>query len=442
MADPLLKNHWEHDSAVTIDTQAIDPIQPGRFEQHRVLAIIGSGPVGVQCAQTLLQRGFKGMIKLFGDEPWQPYNRMQLSSLVAGEVRYSDILFPEIESNKDRFLFLHRRVTSIDPAHHALIDDKGVRHHYHQLVFATGSRPWVPNVRGLGLPGVFVFRDLNDAQQLMARSARTRRTVIVGGGILGVEAARAMQRNNTQVTLVHQSDRLMNRQLDSEAGAILKRTLEGYGVEVFLNSGMRKILGTTGVAGVELRNGRTIECDTVIFATGIQPNVALARSAGLKVGRGIVVDDTLQTSREGVFAIGECAEHRGQIYGLLAPGLEQCGVLADRLCEGVGTYTGSMAATLLRILDLPIFTMGWISDEYESQIDQTITYHNNNGDYRKLYLTRNRLKGVVAVGSCAEQARLQSAVQNARWILPWQRARFRKSGYLWGRIDCLLGCSA
>lgn len=198
MAEPLLKKHWEHDSTITMDPLSIDPIQPGRFEQHRVLAIIGSGPVGVQCAQALLQRGFKGMIKLFGDEPWQPYNRMQLSSLVAGEVRYRDILFPEIENNKDRFLFLHRRVVSIDPAHHALIDDKGVRHHFHQLVFATGSRPWVPNVRGLGLPGVFVFRDLNDAQQLMARSARTRRTVIVGGGILGVEAARAMQRNNTQ----------------------------------------------------------------------------------------------------------------------------------------------------------------------------------------------------------------------------------------------------
>ena len=428
MAEPQLKTPWVEESSA-------DPIASVGLEHRKIMVIIGSGPVGVQFAQELINRGYPGVIKLFGDEPWRPYNRIQLSSLVAGEVRYNDILFPEIRDDRDHFHFLNRRVIRIDHAQHSLVDEKGVTHRFDHLVFATGSNPWIPNVSGIDLPGVYVFRDLNDAQQLMARSVRTRRTVVVGGGLLGVEAARAMQRNNTQVVLVHQSNRLMNRQLDVEGGAILKRTLEGYGIEVFLNSGVRKLVGERNVNAVELRNGQTIECDTVIFATGIQPNVELARSAGVKVGRGIQVNDNLVTNLDNVYAVGECAEHRGEIYGLLAPGLEQAAILADRLCEGSATYQGSIAATQLKILDLPIFTIGWIGDEYENQLDQTLTFHNENGDYRKLFLRRNRLKGFVAVGQCDERSRLQQAVVNEQRIYPWQIVRFKNEGRIWPQED-------
>ena len=408
-------------------------VSSGSVEHLKVLVVVGSGPVGVQFAQALLQRGFNGLIKLFGDEPWRPYNRVQLSSLLAGEVRYSDILIPEIASDSLHFQFLNRRVTQLDSAKCTLQDDKGVTHHFHQLVLATGSKPWVPNVRGIALAGVYVFRDLNDAQNLMARSTKTRRTVVVGGGLLGVEAARAMQRNNTEVLLVHQSNRLMNRQLDVESGAILKRTLEGYGIEVFLNSGVRSIVGARQVEGVEFRNGRTIDCDTVIFATGIQPNIELARAGGVKVSRGIVVNDQLQTNRPHVFAIGECTEHRGELYGLLAPGLEQATILADRLCGGTAAYTGSTAATQLKVLDLPIVTVGWIGDEYDNLIDNSVTFHNANGDYRKLFLKRNRLKGVVAVGRCDESSRLQRAVLTEQRVFPWQVSRFKREGRLFAK---------
>lgn len=428
MAEAQLQASWEQENLT-------DTVSAENNEHRKVLVIVGSGPVGVQFAQELLRRGFKGLIKLFGDEPWRPYNRIQLSSLVAGEVRYSEILFPEIRDDKQVFQFLNRRVMQLDSVKNTLQDDKGVTHHFHQLVFATGSSPWVPNVNGVGSNGVYVFRDLNDAQQLMARTARTRRTVVVGGGLLGVEAARAMQRNNTQVVLVHQSNRLMNRQLDVEGGSILKRTLEGYGIEVYLNSGVRSVVGERNVTAVELRNGKTIECDTVIFSTGIQPNVSLARECGVKVGRGVVVNDELQTNLENVFAIGECAEHRGEIYGLLAPGLEQAAILADRLCGGGSAYQGSIAATQLKILDLPIFTIGWVSDEYENQIDQTIAFHNENGDYRKLFIKRNRLKGFIAVGRCDEKSRLQQAVVDEQRIYPWQVARFKREGRIWPQED-------
>ncbi len=395
------------------------------------VVVIGSGPVGVQFAQELLKRGFGGSIQLFGDEPWRPYNRIQLSSLLAGDITFDDVIYPEIRSDTKRLHFLNRRVTLLDVDSKLVVDDRGLSHPYDYVVFATGSRPWLPSVEGIKSPGVYVFRDLNDAQKLIARTVRTRHTVVVGGGLLGVEAARAMQRNNTQVTLVHQSDRLMNRQLDIQAGTILKRTLEGYGIEVVLNSGVKRVVAGHQVEAIELRNGQLIPCDTVIFSTGIQPNVELARQAGVRVGRGIVVNDDLATNQTDVFAVGECAEHDGQIYGLLAPGLEQAAILADRLCGGQAHYRGSLTATQLKILDLPIFTAGWVSDEYENLIDETIAYTEDSGEYRKLYLKRGRLKGVVAVGRAEEKNRLQQALSNEQRLYPWQLKRFKQEGKLW-----------
>jgi len=401
------------------------------MEDRKILVIIGSGPVGVQFAHELIKRGYRGLIKLFGDEPWRPYNRIQLSSLLAGEVRYGDILYPELRVDRDHFHFLNRRVISVDLSRRCVLDDKGVSHQYDKLVHATGSRPWVPDIEGTGLAGVYVFRDLSHAQQLMARSVRTRRTVIVGGGLLGVEVARAMQRNNTQVVLVHQGDRLMNRQLDQEAGAMLQRTLEGYGVEVILKDSVRRLCGQRNVTSVALRNGTVLECDTVVFTTGIHPNVELARDSGVRVGQGIQVNDQLETSQEDVYALGECVEHRGHIYGLLTPGLEQAAILADRLCGGSSRYQGSIAATGLNVLGLPTFTLGWVGDEYANRIDRTVRYRSEQGHYRKLYLQRNRLCGFVGVGNCEEYNRIQRAVHARQRILPWQIARFRLSGRIW-----------
>lgn len=403
----------------------------------KTIIVVGSGPVGVHFIQELMKRKFAGNIILFGDEPWRPYNRIQLSSLLAGDIRYQQILLPDIDKSQSNFRFINRRILSINAHEKWVQDEKGNQHPFDKLVLATGSRPWLPQVAGVDLNGVYVFRDLNDAQKLLARSVRTRRTVVVGGGLLGVEAARAMQRNNTNVMLVHQSNRLMNRQLDVEAGLILKHSLEGYGIDVVLNAGVKAILGERNVSGVELRNGKVVECDTVIFATGIQPNVELARYAGIKVARGVVVDDTLTTSVADVYALGECVEHRNEIYGLLAPGLEQAAILADRFSNGVAQYRGSIAATQLKILDLPIFTVGWIGDEYENQIDETIVYHGPNGEYRKLYLKRNLLKGVVAVGECTERSRLQEVISREQIVWPWQLRRFRTEGLLWPREDSL-----
>lgn len=399
------------------------------------IIVVGSGPVGFHFIQELLKRKYAGNILLFGDEPWRPYNRVHLSSLLAGDMRYQQILLPDIDKTGAHFRFINRRIMALDVHEKRVRDERGGEHHFDRLVLATGSRPWLPQIQGVDLAGVYVFRDLNDAQKLLARTVRTRRTVVVGGGLLGVEAARAMQRNHTNVVLVHQGNRLMNRQLDVDAGAILKHSLEGYGVQVLLNAGVKTILGTQAVTGVALRNGVTLDCDTVIFATGIQPNVELARYAGIKVGRGIRVDDGLSTSQADVFAVGECVEHRNEVYGVLAPGLEQAAVLADRLCKGSAEYRGSIAAIRLKVLDLPVFSMGWIGDEYERQIDEVVVYHGPQGEYRKLFLKRSVIKGVVAVGECPERSRLQDMIVRERIVWPWHLRRFRLEGLLWPRQD-------
>lgn len=421
----------------------VDAVDPGpapskkSARKNETIIVVGSGPVGFHFIQELLKRKYPGNILLFGDEPWRPYNRIHLSSLLAGDMRYQQILLPDIDKTGSRFRFINRRIMALDVHEKLVRDERGGEHHFDKLVLATGSRPWLPQIKGLDLTGVYVFRDLNDAQKLLARSVRTRRTVVVGGGLLGVEAARAMQRNHTDVVLVHQGNRLMNRQLDFEAGAILKHSLEGYGVQVLLNTGVKVILGKHAVTGVELRNGSKLDCDTVIFATGIQPNVELARYAGIKVGRGIRVDDTLGTSQADIFAVGECVEHRNEVYGVLAPGLEQASILANRLCKGGAEYRGSFVSAQLKVLDLPVFTMGWIGDEYENQIDEVMLYHGPQGEYRKLFLKRGVIKGAVAVGECPERSRLQDMIVRERIVWPWQLRRFRLEGLLWPRQDSL-----
>lgn len=392
---------------------------------------MGSGPVGVHLAQTLQRRDFYGHVKLFGAEPWQPYQRIQLSSLLAGQVRAEDVHIPELGHDSERFQFLHRKVISIDPPKGQIVDDQGGCHDYDRLVLATGSTPWVPGLAGLNLPGVYVFRNLEDTRRLLARSQEARHAVVIGGGLLGVEAARAIQRPHTRVTLIQQADRLLNRQLDVEAGGILKRTLEGYGIEVVLNAGVRRVVGQKQVKAVSLQDGRRIDCDTVILATGIKPNVELALTSGIAIGRGIRVNDQLCTSVDGIYAIGECAQHRDQVYGLQGPGLEQAQVLAGRFCGDSMRYRGSVSGTQLRVLNLPVLTMGCVGDEYQHRVDRSEIFHCASGNYRRIYLHRNRLQGVVSVGECEDQAQMRRAVEQRQRLYPWQIHRFRRKGRLW-----------
>jgi nitrite reductase (NADH) large subunit len=241
-----------------------------------------------------------------------------------------------------------------------------------------------------------------------------------------------MQRLNTEVTVVEHSPRLMNRQLDDAAGEMLRENLMKLGIHIALFDGVKKVLGDVHVSGVELNSGRQLDCDTIVVVTGIKPNIELARSCGLSVGRGIRVNDNMQTRDPDIYAIGECAEHRDQVYGLVAPGLEQAAVAAHSIMGGRATYTGSIVATQLKVIEQNVFSMGVTGDEHNT-IEYTNYVYQNHGKsiYRKLITRRNRLVGVISVGDWPARSRIQETISHQRRLWPWQRYRFQRYGELW-----------
>lgn len=400
------------------------------------IVVVGAGPVGVRAAQELARRAPERRILIYGDEPREPYNRVRLSSFLAGELEWAAITtnlkLPETANIETRF---GCAVVTLDRKGHRLWDALNRAQHYRKLVLATGSRPHVPEIPGIDLPGVYTFRDMDDALKLFARKARSRRTVVLGGGLLGLEAARAMQKFNTEVCVIEHSDRLMARQLDEDAARVLRSRVETMGIEVILGNGAKRIVGPYSVKGVHLRNDRIVACDTVIVATGIRPNIRLALKAGISVGRGIRVNDRMQTSDPDVYAVGECAEHRDKIYGFVAPGFEQAAVAVHSMLDGVAHYAGTFAATRLKVLDTPVFSMGRIGEDSPHPAGHWVYQSADRNVYRKLVLDRGRLAGAIAIGDWAELGRIQEALTHGRRVWPWQLWRFRRQGSVWPQAE-------
>jgi nitrite reductase (NADH) large subunit len=326
-------------------------------------------------------------------------------------------------------------VLDVDREAKVVTDAAGRHQPYSKLILATGSRPHVPDIPGVNLPGVFTFRDLDDAQKLAARRVRSRATVVIGGGLLGLEAARAMRRFHTEVWVVEHHDRLMYRQLDAACAEALVKHVRGEGIRVMLGDGPVQLLERGGrIAGVRLRSKWEIVCDTVVIAAGIRPNIDLALRAGLRVGRGIRVDDQLRTSDPDIFAAGECAEHRGEIHGLVGPGLEQAAVAAHVIVGGVAQYAGTPAASRLKVLNLPVTSVGEPAAEELPDLAREYVFRDAAGR-RKLVVRRGRLIGAVAVGQWAGLPRVQEAVMRQARVWPWQLWRFGRNGELWPPED-------
>ncbi len=396
---------------------------------ERPVVIVGAGPVGVRAAVELRQALPDVPVVIYGDEPWHPYNRVRLSSLLAGEADWADftagLALPD--GVDARF---GCRVASIDRESHTIVDDAGRAQTYTALVLATGSRPHVPDIPGMDRAGVFTFRDLADAEALQARLVRSRRVVVIGGGLLGLETARALNRYRTEVTVVEHNPRLMPNQLDDAASSLLRARVEANGIGVVLDDGPMEILGEVRAEGVRLRSGRRIECDTVVLAAGIRPNIELACDAGLAFQRGIAVDDRMQTSDPAIYAVGECAQHRGIVYGLAAPGFEQAAVAARAIAGKPAQYLGSLSAMRLKVANWPVFSMGEVGAWEMPEGARAHTFE-DEGAYRKLVVSRGRLVGALAMGTWDGLARVQEAVQQRRRLWLWQLARFRRSGELW-----------
>jgi nitrite reductase (NADH) large subunit len=346
-------------------------------------------------------------IAVIGDEPRLAYNRVLLSSVLAGEATSQEIELKSAAWWRDRGVTVTYgcAASAVDLAARTVHLANGTNVPFSKLVFATGSMPLRLPVPGSDLPGVHTFRDSRDVDQLLALAGTKARVVVVGGGLLGLEAAYGLAKAGSKVTLLHLMDRLMERQLDEPAAALLKRLVEMKGVEVLLGANTKQILGGHKVEGVELSDGRTVAADAVVFAAGIRPNVALAKDAGVPVNRGIVVDDQLRTGSADVYALGECAEHRGTCYGLVEPAYEQARVLADHLADGATDYSGSIVATNLKVSGVSVFSAG---DFLAADNSETLVFNDERrGTYKKLVVADGRLKGAVLVGD----------TQDALWYL-------------------------
>jgi nitrite reductase (NADH) large subunit len=396
------------------------------------VVIIGAGPVGQQVAAEFLQRSKQrpAPVFLFGDEPRDLYDRVQLSGYLAGDIQGMPVT-RQLDHEPRLARLLGMRISAIDRERRVVIDSNGNACPWSRLVLATGSRAAVPAIPGVELAHVYRFRDLDDAEQLMARIVRSRHTVVIGGGLLGLEAATAMHRFNTRVTVVEQAAHLMFHQLDSDGAALLKGTVRQSGIEVICRARVKQLCGSSRVEAVELSNGNRLACDTVVIATGITPNIELARDCGLHTRRGILVDDQMRSSDPYIFAAGECAEHRSRVYGLAAPGYEQAAVVAHALTRQTLSYNGSTSATWLKVAGCKVFSVGEIQQEWPRR---TVEYIEGNGSiYRKLFLVGNRLDAAYALGAWQDASRVQEAVRRRQRIWPWQLKRFRHTGSLWHR---------
>jgi nitrite reductase (NADH) large subunit len=367
------------------------------------LVIIGNGMAAARLVDELARTSLgRYAIAVIGDEPRLAYNRVLLSSVLAGEATSQEIELKPAAWWRDRGVTLKygARAISVDLAAREVTTSTGQRVGFSKLVFATGSSALRLPVPGGDLAGVHVFRDSHDVDRLIELAEQKKRVVVVGGGLLGLEAAYGLAKAGADVTLIHLMDRLMERQLDVPAADLLRTLVERKGVKILLNANTARIHGADTVQRVELADGRLLEADAVIFAAGIRPNTSLAKEAGVTVNRGIVVDDAMATAEDGVFALGECAEHRGTCYGLVEPAYEQAKVLARHLAGGSAAYAGSILSTNLKVSGVSVFSAG---DFMAAEGSEALLLSDlKRGTYKKLVVADEKLTGAVLVGDTSD----------------------------------------
>jgi nitrite reductase (NADH) large subunit len=403
--------------------------RPDRVASDPVI-VVGGGPSGLRVAQEVSRRGLD--VILFNAERWRPYNRLKLTPFLAGEVQIGKVYQQDLfQPGSHVVQYDGQTVVAIDPVAKTVTNQFGRVFRYSKLVLCLGSHPHIPPIPGCELSGVYRFRNFDDVEQLIARAMRSRCAVVIGGGLLGLEAARGMALRKVDTVVVEHEGHLMPRQLDHAGGRMLEEQIRRMGLDIRTGCATRAIEGAGRVERVVLSTGETIGCDTVIICTGIRSNIDLARDAGIAVGRGITVNDAMQTSRPDIYAVGECAEHNGHIYGLVAPGLEQAAVAAAHLAGETARYRGSLPTSKLKVVGSDVFSMGDVEQaDQRLDIRSVIWSDPARGLYRRLIVSDLRLVGALGVGEWPEVNRIQQAIRDRALLPPWRAWRFRRSGRL------------
>jgi len=372
------------------------------------LVLVGNGMAGVRTVEELLKLAPDLYdITVFGAEPHGNYNRILLSPVLAGEMKLPEIMLNDLDWYRDNGITLHagKKVEKIDRIRRKVIAADGTEEPYDRLLLATGSVPFMPPIPGRDLPGVLAYRDIADTEAMIEAAQAHRRAVVIGGGLLGLEAANGLKQRGMEVTVVHLADWLMERQLDKVAAGMLQASLEARGLAFLLGKQTEALVqGESGrVCSVRMKDGLEIPADLVVVAAGIRPNTQLAEAAGLHCSRGIVVNDTLQTFDPRIYAVGECVAHRGVAYGLVAPLFEQGKVAANHLANyGIARYGGSSVSTKLKVTGIDVFSAGDFTGN--ERTEEIVLHDRSGGVYKKLVIENERLVGAVLYGDTADSA--------------------------------------
>jgi len=401
------------------------------------LVLVGNGMAGVRALEELFKHNTtddKGSdqydITVIGAEPHPNYNRIMLSPVLAGEQTIDDIILNSVEWYEENNIELVTGdlVTEISRVKKSVITESGKEFPYDRLLLATGSSPFIIPIPGADKEGVLGFRDISDVDTMVQASKDYNKAVVIGGGLLGLEAANGLMKQGMDVTVVHLLDSLMERQLDKPASALLKASLEERGMTFMMEASTAEIIGDKRVSGLKFTDGTVVAAELVVMAVGIRPNFELAKKAGIHCERGIVVNDTMQTFDPVIYSVGECVQHRNECYGLVAPLFEQAKVAANHLAHvGSMRYIGSMTSTKLKVTGIDLFSAGEFNEEEGDEVLQIQDVA--SGVYKKLVLKDNVIKGAVMFGDTMDGTWYFSLMRDATNI-----ADFRKT-ILFGQHD-------
>ena len=364
------------------------------------LILIGNGMAGVRTLEELLKLApEKYDITVFGAEPYGNYNRILLSPVLAGEKTIDEIMIngEEWYAENKITLLKGKKIIKIDRINRKVIADDSTEREYDRIILATGSNPFVIPIKGTDLPGVITFRDIHDVNTMLESTKKHKNAVVIGGGLLGLEAANGLMKQGMNVIVVHLLDTLMERQLDRPAAELLQLSLEERGMKFFMEQQTEAILGDSHVTGIRFKDGMEIGADLVVMAVGIRPNIELASKSGLYCERGVVVNDTMQTYDPRIYAIGECVQHRNMTYGLVAPLFEQAKVCANHLAEyGIARYEGSVTSTKLKVTGIDLFSAGNFLGNKDTE--DLVYKDSSHGVYKKIVIKNNKIEGAVLYG--------------------------------------------
>lgn len=421
VASPLYKHHYSLSTGRCIEDSAHSVnVYPARVMDGRIwvnatpqvarsrrrLVVVGNGMAGMRTVEELLKLSPEGYdITVFGAEPHVNYNRILLSPLLAGEKRVEEIILHSQQWYAGHGVTLHMGdpVVRIDRRQRLVRSRNGLEVPYDRLLMATGSNPVILPIPGVNLHGVVTFRDLADVNAMLEAARHYRKAVVIGGGLLGLEAANALAQRGMDVTVVHLFEHLMERQLDASAAALLRASLEARSLKFHMPAKTTAVLGERRVTGVRFDDGAQLDADLLVMAAGVRPNVELASQAGLRCERGVLVDDTLQTFDPSIYAVGECVQHRNNTFGLVAPLWEQARVCAAHLAEvGVSRYRGTLTATQLKVAGIDVYSAGEFAEA--DGAEALVLRDPRRGIYKRLVIRDNRLRGAILYGDARDGA--------------------------------------